>query len=414
VAPGGSDGGDGSEKRPFATIERAVEEADGGSVIHVMPGIYDGCTYISKSGLNTDPITIVGEGKSGNEGRPQAKLTCTGDRSEKYIIDFDGHSNYRIVNLDIGGVEGKYVCGVFLTQNCKNISISGNYIHDIRVEERYLVSPEVDGRKAGEANAILCLGEGKKEKSAIEYITICDNEICGNVTNWNEAVSVAGNAQYINIYGNVVHDNTNIGIDFNGNTGYCRNPRLDRPRNCEAHHNLVYNCHCDYAECAGIYADGASDIKLYDNEVYGCDYGMEVGAEIRKKRFPVQNVTVSGNNIHDNIYAGIVIGGYDEKTTGLVRGSLVEGNFLSDNTGAGICINRCTDIVFRDNRISSDRVTPPVSGDMDEKYTNGLKFEGNLYETDTDPESIRFRLFGRDVTGVSAFNALTGGSDRAG
>ena len=413
VDDGGSDDNDGSENRPFASIEKAIEEADPGSVIHVMPGVYDGGVYVEKSGLNTDPITIVGEGRD-EEGKPLAKLRYSGNDKEKFVLDFDGHSNFNIINLDIGDVEGKYVCGIFIIQDCKNILISGNYIHDMKVADKYLVSPEENEKMAGEANAILCLGEGRKEKNAIEYITICDNEVCNNVTNWSESVSVAGNAQYVRVFSNVVHDNTNIGIDFNGNTGYCRNPKFDRPRKCEAYNNLVYNCHCDYAECAGIYADGASDISFHDNEVYGCDYGMEVGAEIKKKKYPVRNVVVSGNYIHENRDGGLVIGGYEENSTGMVQDCVIENNLIKDNLSDGICISRCRDTVFRNNHIMADPSVFIIKGEMSEKHTYGLTFEDNIYENGEEAQTLCFRWHEKDITGILEFNLATGGSDKAG
>ena len=62
VAPGGSNStGDGSIGKPYATIQRAVQDATAGSAVMVAPGTYSGGNYISGlTGTADAPIWIRG------------------------------------------------------------------------------------------------------------------------------------------------------------------------------------------------------------------------------------------------------------------------------------------------------------------------------------------------------------------
>ena len=82
---------------------------------------------------------------------------------------------------------------------------------------------------------------------------------------YSEAISFAGNCEYCYVIGNEVFDNTNIGIDFYGNAGYCSVEALDQARFCVASYNRVYNCNSVYADCGGIYVDGGRNCLIEGN-----------------------------------------------------------------------------------------------------------------------------------------------------
>ncbi|MBR5421466.1 MAG: InlB B-repeat-containing protein [Lachnospiraceae bacterium] len=399
VSTEGNDENDGSEDRPFRSIQHALDQAQPGSTVHVKAGIYDECLSFPRSGEKTDPITLMGEPAERTE-EEEWKLKCpsvltySGSDESITLMDINGQSDICIRDLDIGNISCKYACGIYIPENSKNIRIENCRIHDIRVAEPYLCSPEENEDAAGEANAILCFGEGTTAARAVSRVHICYNEICDNVTNWSEAVSAAGNVSHICVLYNQVHDNTNIGIDFNGNTGYCPKPKLDQPRFCEARGNTVYNCHCEYAYCAGIYVDGARDTLLADNTVHHCDYGMEVGAEIKKDKYPVKNITVKGNYLHDNLHGGLWIGGYDPENSGIVKKTKIVDNHLKDNGSdpdtPEVEINRCAGVLFQGNTFEVSR--PPeqighiIVAGMGKKYTSGLKFKDNVFITELPEE----------------------------
>ena len=88
-----------------------------------------------------------------------------------------------------------------------------------------------------------------------------------NALSYGEAVSIMGNCENIYVLNNTLTNNDNIGIDFNGNTGDCKSSSLDPPRKSVHMLNRVEKSKSSYADCAGIYADGAKDIYIYQNNV---------------------------------------------------------------------------------------------------------------------------------------------------
>ncbi len=125
-------------------------------------------------------------------------------------------------------------------------------------------------------------------------------------------------------------------------------------------------------------------------------------------------MVVSGNYNHEKRGGGLVIGGYEENSTGMVQDCVIENNLIKDNLSDGICISRCRDTVFRNNHIIADLSVFIVKGEMSEKHTYGLTFEDNLYENGGEAQTFRFRWHEKDITGISEFNLATGGSDKAG
>ena len=412
VAPAGSDSAPGTKEASFKSIAKALSVAAGGDTVHVAAGVYDEELCLESGGCNTDPVTVKGELSA--DGTCLSKLTHKGVEEYITLLDMNGQSNMMIEDMEIGDIEAKYACGIFVGTGTKNLTVSGCFIHGIKVDSRFLNPSEEEAEDTGEGNAILLLGEGKKASQSICDVQICNNVIRDNVTNWSESVSVAGNCERVFIRNNLVCNNTNIGIDFNGNTGYCKKAKFDRPRDCEASGNTVSGCHCGYASCAGIYVDGAQNTAVFNNEVTDCDYGIEVGAEIKKSRYPVKNISVYGNIVHDNRQGGLWIGGYEEKSTGLVKDCVIEDNYFEDNGEAEIVINKCKKITFSSNTITRKKnMVPLICGEMSKKYTSKLFFNKNIYQTYVEPEAIPFKLHDKELNGLDAFNAYTKGSDSA-
>nr|MCR4960562.1 DUF1565 domain-containing protein [Lachnospiraceae bacterium] len=414
----GDDTNVGSEEAPFKTIQKALNVAKAGTQINIADGTYDEMLTFEKSGDKDSPITLRGTNFSlDEEGHIVygAKLTYTKESDNITLIDINGQSNIVIDGLDIGNITAHTAEGIFMPLNSKNITVSHCKIHDIKV-----LNEDDDYNENGDcANAILCLGEGNTVNKAIDNIVITNCEVCGNVTNWSESVSFAGNVSNVGVMYNSIHDNSNIGIDFNGNTGYCSNKSLDQPRYCYAEYNEVYNCRSNYAYCAGIYIDGARDIRISNNTVYGCDYGIEVGAEIKNDKYPVTNITVKANEIKDNYHGGIVVGGYDEKETGIVKDSVIFDNVLESNVkdadSAEIIINRCSNIGFFSNdiidRSSKTNDVTLILSEMDEKNTFGLSFRDNQYYSAKSKDDLHFVINGKEIVGFDEFTQTVGADD---
>jgi hypothetical protein len=100
VDPAGNDTNDGSQGRPFQTIQKALDEAEPGTTINLAPGEYREQLATQRDGQPGAPITIKGpETGQDRSGRYQATLYGT-DR----IVSVD-HSYYVFEGFTIDGQE---------------------------------------------------------------------------------------------------------------------------------------------------------------------------------------------------------------------------------------------------------------------------------------------------------------------
>ncbi len=400
VSKNGNDNNKGSKKSPLKTINKAIKKAKPGTTIYVMDGTYREEIVFERSGKKGAYITLKAYRKN------KAKLTLKKGKGGA-IISLEGQDYIAISGFDIGNVEAKEAYGILITEGSNHVSIKNNRIHDIK-------ATDPDNDEAG-ANGILLLGEGKSRGAAISNIYISNNQVYNLVTGYSEAISVAGNCQYVTVKGNRVHDNTNIGIDFYGNAGYSENEELDQPRFCKAYGNIVYKCKCPYAENAGIYVDGARDCEIYNNTVYDNIYGIEVGSEEgfgKDETYPVKGILVYGNNLYNNPSGGIRVGGYDVLVSGTVIDSEIYNNTLKNNgKGLGgymgeINIEKTSNLKVYNNTIKKsgtmNREYPllNIGSDVGRDYINGLVLFGNTYEIDTDSKEPLFYLFDQEIKGL--------------
>lgn len=401
VSPEGNDADNGTLDRPFKTIQKALDIVKAGQTIYVREGSYSALNTFSSSGRKGKYITL--------RNYPGEHPRLTMSNKDGAIISIDGNDYIIIEGLEICDFTSAVAYGILLDSDESHIIIRNNRIHDICTTMPF---------ENGEANAILCYGEGRTEEAAINNIFIENNEIYNNVTGWCEALSIAGNAKYINIVNNTVHDNTNIGIDFYGNAGYCQVAALDQPRFCTAIGNTVYNSLCDYAECAGIYVDGARDIVVERNEVYSNMYGIEIGSEELSPDFPVKNIVVRNNLVYDNPFGGIRVGGFDIEATGYVTDTQIYSNTLINNgEGDGgwngeLCFLKCDGIDVENNIVYKESdVYPLIGGEFTEEYVRNVTFNQNTYYSPSGADEIYFEFKGEAIYGMNSFNSLTGGND---
>ena len=205
---------------------------------------------------------------------------------------------------------------------------------------------------------------------------IYGNTLTNNVLGYSEGISVAGNCEEIYVIKNTLKNNTNIGIDFYGNAGYCEDEELDQPRKCVATLNYISESISLYADCAGLYVDGARDIFLGYNTVEKSQYGIEIGSEERNDDFPVKNIIVQENHFIDNSVTGIRVGGYDEEETGFVKDTVFKGNEVKGSNTA-IIISKTDNITFNGNDITAEKYF--IYLDFNEKFVKNLKFIGNKF-----------------------------------
>ena len=121
-----------------------------------------------------------------------------------------------------------------------------------------------------------------------------------------------------------------------------------------------------YDECAGIYADGARDIYIYQNTVLNSDYGIEVGAENNDNKNAVTNIVVENNKLIGNVETGIRVGGYNKDAL-VVRNSFLRNNQISKSKKS-IIISKSNGITIAGNQISD--ATRFI--EMEEEFTNSI------------------------------------------
>lgn len=407
VSPTGSDSNTGTASAPFKTVQKALDTVKAGQTIYLREGTYTALNTFKSSGTEGNYITLR------NYPGEKPYLTMTAGSSGA-ILRLDGNDYIKIEGLEIGGLSSAIAQGILLDGNENHVIIRNNDIHNF-------VTTKPGENENGEANAILCYGEGKTEEDSINNICIENNLVHNNTTGWCESVSVTGNTKYVNIINNTVYDNTNIGIDFYGNAGYCSIPALDQPRYCVAAGNVIYGSICDYAECAGLYVDGARDIVLENNISHDNMYGIEIGSEELQADYPVKNIIARNNLVYNNSAGGIRVGGYDRNKTGYVTDTKIYNNTVVNNgEGEGgwngeLCFVKCDGVDVRNNIVYKDNKNyPMIGGDLAKEYVKNVTFSNNVFYNPLGAEEIYFEFAKGSAEGIAAFNEQTGGNDTFG
>ncbi|MGI6178037.1 MAG: NosD domain-containing protein [Eubacterium sp.] len=381
---------DGSEDHPFREIQDAVDAASGGDTICVGSGNYQPFEVGSRLSGSEEGQTII----CAAEGAVPVILpddSATGDAADSTAISLSDISHVTVKGFEINGGGAGIVfrsseavpddAGTGLS--FEGICIEDCYIHDIK---------GVHGIAFYSANAY----------APVTDLVIKNCRICRCELGDSEALVLNGNIDGFEICGNIVSSCDNIGIDMAGFEGTALLPessgeniyKYDRPINGIVHGNTVsdissygnsaYWDGSSYSLAAdGIYSDGGSYIKIYDNEVRNCDIGIEVATEhdiSENELFYVTDVEVYENNISDcSGFAGLCIGGYDSD-----RGFTVNSDFhdnVLDGNAIQIFIQRSRGCKIRDNVLKNSSETivfsdafPP--SEMDNEIS-GNEISGN-------------------------------------
>lgn len=134
VAPGGRDTYDGSEAKPFLTIERAGQEAMPGTIVHVAPGVYQGGFKTLASGS----ITPGGRIRYESTERWGARIVPAAEPSDAdSTIAWDNRGSYvDIVGFEIDGsaYQGgiKWSTGIYSGGSYN--TIAHNHVHHIATD----------------------------------------------------------------------------------------------------------------------------------------------------------------------------------------------------------------------------------------------------------------------------------------
>lgn len=393
ASPNGN--GEGSINDPYS-LEDALYSLKPGDTLYLRGGIYDSKDmdgyFIEKSGNKNNFITIR------NYPNEKPVITNSYVGKEAYGIQVCENTAYVIFEgIEISNITSKNAFGiVFWGDGQNHIIIRNCDINNIKTNSN---NPESDS-DAG-ANGILLMGEAT---NPISDVVIASNYVHDNVTGWCESISVASNAEYIYVLDNTVSNNTNIGIDFYGNASYCNNDSLDQPRYVVASGNTVDKSKCSYADCAGIYVDGARDVIIQYNKVTNSQYGIEIGSEERKDDYPVKNILVRNNICSNNSEVGIRIGGYQMIETGVVMNVTIDSNTFYNNS-TEVVLSKCSDIEFVNNVFLTKNNI--LETDFSKDYTKNISFNNNLLYIE-NASNPTFYIYNSNVNGIEEFNNLFG------
>ena len=377
VSPNGS-GSTCSDSSP-CSLSTGVDSLKKGYHLYLKEG-----TYNVKSGISIDA-----SGSSSSyiviSSAPNEKAILTSTKTDSASL-FEIEGSYLIIeNLTFKNVEAKNVQGIVFYGGGQNHIIIRNNVFDS------LRTPKVKSDYG--ANGILLMGETDK---AIKQIVIYGNKLINNVLGFSEALSIAGNCEEIYVLDNFLSNNTNIGIDFYGNAGYCAVEELDQPRKSVAMYNHVEKSNSPYADCAGLYIDGSRNIYVAENTITNSQYGIELGSEERNDDYPVTNIIVKNNILKDNSITGIRLGGFDEDETGFVQDCDIINNKITGSHEA-VIISKAKDIKFEGNQLLGvDKYF--INMEFSSSYTKNIEIENNVFSG-----SGRFRLYSSTKLSLDEF-----------
>jgi len=345
VSPSGNDKtGDGSEAKPYASIEYAASKVEAGTEVLIHEGEYKQFEITSEMS-GTAEAPVVFRAAEGETVVIKSKPVQNFHKQDSIGIHILNAEYITIEGFELtGGTHGIYYES---TQDrgdeaLRNITINDCTVHKIRGTHGICVY-------------------ARNDYAPVKNITMSNCHVYDCECDSSESTVFNGNIDGFTIKGNVIHDNNNIGIDMIGFEGNARHIDgkydneydVDFVRNGVCHDNVVYNISAEgneayldgdeYDLCAdGIYVDGGQDIEIYNNFIFNCNIGIEVATEHKPSKNPL--FKVSGIDVHDNVVAacegwcGMCWGGYD-KNLGFTENCKFHHNTFIDN-GTQIGVQR--------------------------------------------------------------------------
>lgn len=391
---------------PFKSIQKAASTAQAGSTILIKAGTYNENIILNISGTATNPIIFR------NYNSDLVYIDGTGTSTLPYtaMVQINGASHLEFRNLTIQNLLCKDAYGIVVfnnptsgTTNLKFINIS---IHDIKWTQFPTTVPTINDN----AHPFLVYGSGSTQASAITNVLVDGCNIYNNVTGFSENLTHSGNVDGFIVRNNLVHDNSNIGIECEGNYNASPTPSLDHARNGIIKNNKCYNNNSPYSTAAGIYVDGGWDIVVEQNECYNNSYGVEVGCE---ENGTTKNIIVKNNIFYNNRESGVYLGGYDTATTGQVLNATIRNNTFfqnnSLNTSVGeIEISKASNCKIENNVFYANSTKVLYNLNNVAPQSN-ITFDYNVYYTpNNNPTDIVIFYLAGGYTNLTSYKSTTG------
>ena len=409
VSTSGSDSSSGNSGSPYRTIQKGITSAVAGDTINVKAGTYVERLSISKSGTAASPITLRSDPANNGtypliDGSTLAP-TQNDDLSALLTIT---NSNY----VTVQGLEfANYVtssdsaipCGVHIQGSGTGLKILNNKIHHIWQTS------------TNDANGFGFVVYGSNAGSAVDQLVVDGNQVYDLRTGSSESFTLNGNVTNFTVTNNIVHDGNNIGMDFIGYEGTASSN--DYARNGVVRGNVVYNIdtinnpsYGGERSAAGLYVDGGSYITMERNEVYNCNYGIEIASEHSGKY--AMNCIVRDNLVRLNQVGGIIMGGYASTKGGIQNCSFTNNTlYKNDTTNAGggniEVQHHVTTTVIKQNLIVCGTSTEFVQVDSSDNTFAAGSIDYNLY-SGVSSGSADFKWAGSDKNGYSSWQSSSG------
>jgi len=275
VAVDGSDSGAGSEKAPFATIGRGLQELSAGDTLYLRGGVYE---------LESNVVVRA-------KGAENAWITIAGYPGEEPILDGsmikgsaedNNELEYTIFQLD----DAAYV-------RIENVHVRNSWGSGFRTYPTYIKDPSIDIQTGLQATTYASHGSRHVEIVGCssdttygpgigiwhsEHVKVLDCEVTGandlsrRRSNRpareapHEAISIAA-VTHFEVARNHVHHCHKEGIDVK-----------ETSRHGIVHHNYIHNM-----KRQGLYADSwfgmLGDVEFHHNVVHDCEWGIAISAE---------------------------------------------------------------------------------------------------------------------------------------
>ncbi|MDD3168972.1 MAG: right-handed parallel beta-helix repeat-containing protein [Eubacteriales bacterium] len=414
VSTAGSDRNPGTEKEPWATIQKAAESAVPGSTVYIKAGTYSERIDIKVSGTSAEESIVFR-----NHGSDLVIIDGSGSAApeQEDIIHISSQNFIRIIGLEItGNTSGEEDClisGIGIWGKGEGIQIKDCKIHHIW----YTGSSEEAG-----AQAIAVYGRDGKEP--ISGLVIDGNEIWDIKSGSSESVVLNGNVEGFEFTNNYVHDTNAIGLallgdELLGSEPVCPVAAKNRARNGFVGYNTMErNSRAanpsypkDENSGGGICADGAKNVTIANNRCMGNDIGIEVENETRNR--VCTGIVVRGNLLYGNKSCGIAAGG-QEADRGWAENCKFLNNTLYNNDtrnqGRGeIHIAKSRNLQFRSNVVYTGpqnlAVTTEAFGEND---IYNISFDHNLYYGPGGSRGLRFAGNDTGLVGLNMWKNKTG------
>jgi parallel beta-helix repeat protein len=390
--PSASSSGPGTARRPFATIQDALDSSpDSGLQVVVRPGVYRERITFPVSGSGSQPIVVRADGPVTIDGADD--LTAAGtwgpyagdvwyapgvDWQPLQVFADDARLHVSTAAPEaIPAGSYRWVAGIGLLVNVGGGNPRDHGVAAGRRSFGFLVSNRSDVLIDG-------FHVTRTESKGIEVVGSTNVTVRGNRVEMSASGGIAvENSTQVQVHGNTVSDNNHHGIEFRGNV---TNSVIDG--------NVSFdNINYDGAGATGIYLAHSPGNVIENNVLYGNqDTGCEVQSDSNDNLIR-QNVSYSNG---DHGFAQL-----------FATGTLLLNNVAWGNHTEGFSIEGGATGTRIYNSISVNRALDPESYCVyvDSSSTAGFDADYNIYWNIADQPPIKF---GRTAyPNVAAFQSAT-------